>query len=196
MAPSCVSKVYFIQKKRPELSGSTSGRGEWTPGFCRGRCRSQKLHSHLESDPTVRRQRHIFQRPSEHVIDVAGTLPDVLMDRASRDTEIFSSEVLTQSSMPLQPFMGKVKLDLVDVGRLWMLSTAVGWEKAQKFVTQLHFSSHAAPGLKRWRTPGTFCFHVMSSAAALVITGRDPRREHVTVTLQGGVGRPGYSYTV
>lgn len=45
------------------------------------------------------------------------------MDRASRDTEIFSSEFLTQSSMPLQPFTGKVKLELVVVGRLWMLST-------------------------------------------------------------------------
>lgn len=48
------------------------------------------------------------------------------MDKASRDTEIFSSEVLTHSSMPLQPFMGKVKLELVVVGRLWMLSTGVG----------------------------------------------------------------------
>lgn len=53
------------------------------------------------------------------------------MDRASRDTEIFSSEVLIQSNMPLQPFRGKVKLELVDVGRLWMLST----EKAQKTST-------------------------------------------------------------
>lgn len=50
-------------------------------------------------------------------------LPDCSMDRASRDTEIFSSDVLTQSSMPLQPFKGKVKLELVVVGRLWMLST-------------------------------------------------------------------------
>lgn len=50
-------------------------------------------------------------------------LPDCSMDRASRCTEILSSEFLTQSSMPLQPFMGKVKLELVDVGRLWMLST-------------------------------------------------------------------------
>lgn len=45
------------------------------------------------------------------------------MDRASRETEIFSSEVLTQSSMPLQPLTGKVKLEFVEVGRLWMLST-------------------------------------------------------------------------
>lgn len=50
------------------------------------------------------------------------------MDRASRDTEIFSSEVLTQSSMPLQPFTGKVKLEFVVVGRLWMLSTERGTE--------------------------------------------------------------------
>lgn len=45
------------------------------------------------------------------------------MDRASRDTEIFSSEVLIQSNMPLQPFSGNVKLELVVVGRLWMLNT-------------------------------------------------------------------------
>lgn len=45
------------------------------------------------------------------------------MDKASRDTEIFSSEFLTQSSMPLQPFTGKVKLEFVAVGLLWMLST-------------------------------------------------------------------------
>ena len=45
------------------------------------------------------------------------------MDKASRDTEIFSSEVLTQSNMPLQPFTGKVKLEFVVDGRLWMLST-------------------------------------------------------------------------
>lgn len=49
--------------------------------------------------------------------------PDCSMDRASRDTEIFSSDVLTQSSMPLQPFTGKVKLELVVAGRLWMVST-------------------------------------------------------------------------
>lgn len=57
--------------------------------------------------------------------DVADPLPDVSMDRALRDTEIFSSEVLTQSSMPLQPFIGKVKLELVVVGLLWMLNTRV-----------------------------------------------------------------------
>lgn len=50
-------------------------------------------------------------------------LPVCSMDKASRDTEIFSSEVLTQSSMPLQPLMGKVKLELVVVGRLWMIIT-------------------------------------------------------------------------
>lgn len=53
------------------------------------------------------------------------------MDRASRDTEIFSSEVLIQSNMPLQPFRGNVKFELVDVGRLWMLST----EKHKKMST-------------------------------------------------------------
>lgn len=51
------------------------------------------------------------------------TLPVGLSDSASRETEIFSSEVLTQSSIPLQPFTGKVKLELVVVGRLWILST-------------------------------------------------------------------------
>lgn len=51
------------------------------------------------------------------------TLPDCSMDRASRDTEIFSSEVLIQSNMPLQPFRGNVKFELAVVGRLWMLST-------------------------------------------------------------------------
>ena len=45
------------------------------------------------------------------------------MARASRDTEILSSEVLIQSNMPLQPFRGNVKLELVVVGRLWMLNT-------------------------------------------------------------------------
>lgn len=50
-------------------------------------------------------------------------LPVDLSDKASRATEIFSSEFLTQSSIPLQPFTGKVKLELVDVGRLWILST-------------------------------------------------------------------------
>lgn len=56
------------------------------------------------------------------------------MARASRDTEILSSEVRTQSSMPLQPFMGKVKSELVVVGRFWMLSTGVGG-KREKFVS-------------------------------------------------------------
>lgn len=52
------------------------------------------------------------------------------MDRASRETEIFSSEVLIQSNMPLQPFRGNVKLELVVVGRLWMLSTEEHREQA------------------------------------------------------------------
>lgn len=52
------------------------------------------------------------------------------MDRASRETEIFSSEVLIQSNMPLQPFRGNVKLELVVVGRLWMLSTEEHKEQA------------------------------------------------------------------
>lgn len=61
------------------------------------------------------------------------------MDRASRDTEIFSSEVLTQSSMPLQPFTGKVKLELVVVGRLWMLSTGKdGRLRDRGFVSEQH----------------------------------------------------------
>lgn len=82
---------------------------------------------------------------------VADPLPDVSMDRPPRDTEIFSSEVLTQSSMPLQPFMGKVKLEFVVVGRLWMLSTGgkgevrCGRGGRRDFVSQCHFSSHAAP---------------------------------------------------
>lgn len=54
------------------------------------------------------------------------SLPDCLRDRASRETEIFSSDVRTQSSMPLQPLTGKVKLELVVVGRLWMLITGGG----------------------------------------------------------------------
>lgn len=45
------------------------------------------------------------------------------MDRASRETVIFSSEVLTQSIMPLHPFTGKVKSVVMAVGRLWMLNT-------------------------------------------------------------------------
>lgn len=53
----------------------------------------------------------------------ASISPDSLMDRASRDTVILSSEVLTQSNIPLQPFTGKVKLEVMVVGRLWMLST-------------------------------------------------------------------------
>lgn len=60
------------------------------------------------------------------------------MDRASRDTEIFSSEVLTQSSMPLQPFTGRVKLELVVVGRLWMLST----ERDKGFIREHHLRDH------------------------------------------------------
>lgn len=52
------------------------------------------------------------------------------MDRASRETEIFSSEVLIQSNMPLQPFRGNVKLELVVVGRLWMLMTEEHKERA------------------------------------------------------------------
>lgn len=58
------------------------------------------------------------------------TLPDCSMDRASRDTEIFSSEVLIQSNMPLQPFRGNVKFELVVVGRLWMLSTEKNRKRA------------------------------------------------------------------
>lgn len=53
------------------------------------------------------------------------------MERASRDTEIFSSEVRIQSSMPLQPFRGKVKFELVVVGRLWMLNTERHRKKEQ-----------------------------------------------------------------
>lgn len=49
--------------------------------------------------------------------------PDWSMDRASRETVIFSSEVLTQSIMPLHPFTGKVKSVVMVVGRLWMLNT-------------------------------------------------------------------------
>lgn len=45
------------------------------------------------------------------------------MASASLETDIFSSAVLTQSNIPLQPLAGKVKLELVVVGRLWMLST-------------------------------------------------------------------------
>lgn len=71
------------------------------------------------------------------------------MDRASRDTEIFSSEVLTQSSMPLQPFMGKVKLELVVVGRLWMLSTGGLAGKAKKFVSGFPLLVPRGVGLKR-----------------------------------------------
>lgn len=56
-------------------------------------------------------------------INVCLISPDWSMDRASRCTEIFSSEVLTQSSIPLQLFMGNVKLELVVVGRFWMLRT-------------------------------------------------------------------------
>ena len=58
------------------------------------------------------------------------------MDRASRDTEIFSSEVLTQSSMPLQPFTGNVKFELVLVGRLWMLITEK--DRNGQFVSEQH----------------------------------------------------------
>lgn len=61
---------------------------------------------------------------------VSSNPPECSMDRASRETEIFSSEVLIQSNMPLQPFRGNVKLELVVVGRLWMLSTEEHRERA------------------------------------------------------------------
>ena len=56
------------------------------------------------------------------------------MERASRDTVIFSSEVRTQSSIPLQPFTGKLKLVAVLVGLLWMLSTVEKYTGSHQWV--------------------------------------------------------------
>lgn len=39
-----------------------------------------------------------------------------------------SSELRAQSTMPLQPFMGKLMSDAA-AGRLWMLKTAAGTEQ-------------------------------------------------------------------
>lgn len=103
--------------------------------------------------------------------DVYLLLPACSMDRASRDTEIFSSEFLTQSSMPLQPFTGKVKLELVVVGRLWMLSTERGRES--------FFWSTST------RTPRTFWCCVCVLARLIIttmscenVTLAEPKRSH------------------
>lgn len=79
-------------------------------------------------------QQHIHRMhtgPAPTFRNLCLILPDWSMDRASRCTEIFSSEVLTQSSIPLQLFMENVKLELVVVGRFWMLRTErdTEWER-------------------------------------------------------------------
>lgn len=73
-----------------------------------------------------------LKKNSVRFVSFVNVLPVCSRDRASLDTEIFSSDVLTQSNMPLQPFAGKVKLELVEVGRLWMLSTDIERERERK----------------------------------------------------------------
>lgn len=80
----------------------------------------EKTNKQEKTSQTDIHKKHVLVE-TEHSVSL--TLPDCSMDRASRDTEIFSSEVLIQSNMPLQPFMGKVKFAFEVVGRLWMLST-------------------------------------------------------------------------
>lgn len=92
--------------------------------FCRGWCQLQKHHCHLGfKKKKSLSDLHLHCCKLEPERSLYWTLPDCSMDRASRDTEIFSSEVLIQSNMPLQPFRGNVKFELVVVGRLWMLNT-------------------------------------------------------------------------
>lgn len=110
---------------------------------------------HSDSNSSQRSFGHPFLKTSP-------ILPDCLIDRASRDTVIFSSDVLTQSSMPLQPFTGKVKFELVVVGRLWILSTVKhkGRQKGYLVNNAFFIKTLFAVGMTE-KVSRTFWFHVL-----------------------------------
>lgn len=60
-----------------------------------------------------------------------GCSPGLPVDRMFLVMVTLSSELRAQSTMPLQPFMGKLMSDAA-AGRLWMLKTAAG--KEQKYL--------------------------------------------------------------
>ena len=51
--------------------------------------------------------------------------PGFPLERMFLEMVTLSSELRAQSTMPLQPFMGKLMSALPITGRLWMLSTVV-----------------------------------------------------------------------